>query len=106
MEKEELLEVGQWVQLTGVFRIINGHIGFVEAYSDKHEMYYVRFVKTSDGVPIKEKGYWVENENLVSLDAWPHLDDITELINMALDMGDKGWFEELTNMLKPQEMPW
>lgn len=106
MEQEELFENGQWVQIVGAFRIINGYVGFVETYNPKHNMYHVRFVRNKKGDLFAEKAGWVEQENLAPLDSRIHIDDFNELINMALDMGDEKWFEELSNMLKPQAMPW
>lgn len=102
MELEEKLTVGQWVQAFGTMRVIDKCIGFIEL-SEK-DIYFVRFVKNSKGEPI-HRGAWVDREDLIELES-TSFEDIKDLIDMALDRKDKEWFQELTNSLKPQVMPW
>lgn len=103
MELDEKLEIGQWVQSWGASRIIDKCIGFIE-FSEK-DIHFVRFVKNNKGERI-HRGSWVDAEDLIGLEPILAVEDIKTLIDMAIDMKDKEWFEELINSLKPQVMPW
>lgn len=92
------LKVGDWVELKER-EIGEGAIGFIEDLDPEDDSYWIIFVTNPYGKRINA-GKWKHESQLRALP--PGLDEnqLTILIDLALKIGDKDWFMELTEQLK------
>jgi hypothetical protein len=89
------LQIGDWVGFNGV-------VGFVEEI-DLDDIigkpYLIIFTKNRMG-QLVNIGMWKSEDDLIKIPPYLEMHEIEQLIDLALVMGDKEWFMELTEQLK------
>lgn len=90
LEKEDLVLIQGTVNI-----VLNGSIGRVESYMPNSKQASVKIVQGNDGSYVDEKKFSdiLDAKFLVKI---PVEKDMTDLINLAIDTGDKEWFLQLT----------
>jgi hypothetical protein len=95
-ECEKVIARGEWVKI--VFGRFEGFIGYVLRYDLIDEKYKVMVTKNPQGETARGK-VLVDSDDLTLLEIPKDEDDILELIDLALDSGDKDWFMKLSGMM-------
>jgi hypothetical protein len=90
------LVIGEWVRVMDKDKFLNGRVGYIDHFDFWKSSYRVRF--TTDSAGQKSLGAaWVPEEYLVSINDERHEDDLSTLIDFALENNDKELFMELTS---------
>jgi hypothetical protein len=100
---EEKLKIGEWVKVID-HDYLEGYVGFITDF-DLVDGYRIRITKNRKGEALKKGHKWVDEDSIIPLSVRKDEDDILALIDLALDMNDEEWFQELTSQL-PKELPW
>lgn len=97
LEKEDLVRVKGTVNI-----VLNGSIARVELYMPNSNQARIKLVQNKDGTYIDDRKFSVilDAKYLVKI---PVEKDVTDLINLAIDTGDKEWFLQLTNNSKSMQ---
>lgn len=92
------LVIGEWVQVIDKNKFLDGRTGYIDHFDLWNSKYRVRFTTDSNGEPSLGAS-WVPEEFLVSINDERHENDLSFLIDLALETNDKEWFQELTSKL-------
>lgn len=103
---ETPLAEGVWVRVVLDSHFLNGIIGFIAAVDDEDKEYIVRFTKDRFGKTIKTRvSRLCDYDVVVPVPLELEPDDLSSMIDLAIDTNDEEWFLELTSRL-PKELPW
>jgi hypothetical protein len=95
--KTSTIKKGDWIKIVN-HRFLEGCTGFVSKYSDLDDEYKIIVTKNAKGKQIKGS-VWLDEDNLLLFGEHQEEEDILSMIDLALDLNDKEWFEELTKQL-------
>lgn len=98
---EQRFEEGEWVQIVNCR--LSGYSGYILRYDPEDDSYKLMITKDPKGKPIV-KSHWINADYVAPWKAIRAENDLNALIDLALDIGDKEWFLELTAQL-PEELP-
>lgn len=96
------VKIGQWVNI--IDRKYRLYEGYVVSIHPSQDSCVVKIIRGEKGTLARGKQV-IEMDMLEPMDDFLEEEDLMILIDMALDLGDKEWFQELTNQL-PVEMSW